>query len=65
MMDAKVRDYPDLLKRGAGVVNTNNDDYLRAKSRIKQSKRIETLEKDVQTINSKLDLLLSLLTDKQ
>ena len=64
-MDAKVRDYPDLIKRGAGVVNTNKDDYLRAKSRNKQAKRLDILEDEVKSVHNKLDVLIALLTEKK
>lgn len=62
---AKVRDFPDLIKRGGGVVNTNNDEYLRAKSRNKQAKRIDKLEQDVRDVHTKLDLLIALMTEKK
>ncbi|WEM34261.1 hypothetical protein [Xanthomonas phage X1] len=64
-MDAKVRDYPDLIKRGGGVVNTNHDEYLRAKARLKQAKRIDNLESEVRGLHSKLDILIGLLQHDQ
>jgi hypothetical protein len=62
-MEYKVKDYPDLLKREGGVINKNNDDYLRAKSRLKQSKRIDTLENEVRGLHSKIDTLIELLNN--
>lgn len=62
-MDYKVRDFPDLIKREGGIVNTNRDDYLRAKSRQKQAKRIDNLEEEVRGLHSKIDMLIGLLTN--
>lgn len=64
-MDARVKDYPDLIKRGAGVVNTNTDEYHRAKARLKQAKRIDNLESEVRGLHSKLDTLIGLLQNAQ
>ena len=64
-MDYKVRDYPDLIKREGGVVNKNTDEYLRAKSRLKQAKRIDNLENEVRGLHSKLDQLLELFSNAQ
>lgn len=63
-MDAKVRDYPDLIRRDRGVVNTNADDYLRAKSRIRQQKRIDNLENDLNEVSKKLDIVLAMLVNR-
>ena len=64
MADIKVVDYPDLRKRGAGVINNNADEFFRARNRIKQSKRLETLEKEVEEVQRKLDILIDLLSKK-
>lgn len=64
MADIKVQDYPDLRKRGAGVINNNADEFFRARNRIKQATRLETLEKDVLDVQRKLDLVIELLTRK-
>ncbi len=64
-MDIKVRDFPDLIKRGAGVVNTNKEEYNRAKVRIKQAKRLDALEDEVKGLGNKLDHLIALLTEKR
>jgi len=63
-MDAKVRDYPDLIKRGAGVVNTNHDEYHRALSRNQQARRVDDLEKEVSALHIKMDKLIELLVSK-
>lgn len=60
-MDAKVQDYPDLIKRNGGVVNTNVDEYQRARMRAQQVKRINTLESKVESMDGRLSEILSLL----
>ena len=62
-MEYKVKDYPDLIKREGGIVNKNNDDYLRAKMRAKQSRRIDSLENEVRGLHTKLDKLMELLSN--
>lgn len=61
MDEYKVRDFPDLIKRGGGVINTNQDEYHRAKARLMQAQRIDNLEGEVRGLHSKLDLLVELL----
>jgi hypothetical protein len=60
-MEYKINDFPDLIKRGAGVINTNQSEYHRAKARIQNAKRIDNLEGEVRDIHKKLDILLGLL----
>lgn len=60
-MDAKVKDFPDLIKRNGGVVNTNHDHYLRAKMRIRQADRLERLEENVAGMQKTLDAILTLM----
>lgn len=62
MTDIRVKDHPDLVKRGAGVINKNFDDYQRALARSKQAKRIDELEDKITDMSSKLDLLIKALT---
>lgn len=58
---AKVRDYPDLIKRNGGVVNINQAEYARAKQRHQHTHRLEKLETKVCSMESKLGDILELL----
>lgn len=54
----KVKEYPDLRKSGAAVVNVNSSEYRRALKRRENEKKIEELDKEVRSLSSKLDLIL-------
>lgn len=60
-MEAKVKDYPDFIKRGGGVINTNANEYARAKARAYQFKRIDNLEDKMCDMQIKLGEIMSLL----
>lgn len=64
-MDIKVRDYPDLVRRGAAIINTNRDEYLKAQIRAQKIKRDKELESRVDSLENKLDLILNLLQGKK
>lgn len=61
-MDIKIEGYPELRRRGAGVINTDRDEYLRALNRNKQGKRIDDLEEKIEDLSGKVDKLLQILT---
>lgn len=61
MSDVKIHDYPDLRKRGAGVVNVNDREYRLALARKtgaeenkKLKSRVENLERQLAAILEKL-----------
>lgn len=58
---AKVHDYPGLTKGSGFVTNTNNDDYQRALTRLKQGREARELRQRVDSLESKLDLILKAL----
>lgn len=60
---AKVKDYPDLVKKDGGVINVNQDEYIRAKTRQKQQMRFAQLENKVNSMEENLHSILSLLND--
>lgn len=64
MDGAKVKDYPGLVRPtgSGGIVNVNRDEYERAQARAKKSKRDKNLELRVESLESKLDKILDLLT---
>lgn len=62
VVEAKVADYPDLVKRNGGVINTNHSEYVRAKLRNVQANRLNKLEADVCEMGTKLGDILSLLS---
>lgn len=62
MTDIKIEGYPELRRRGAGVVNTDREEYLRALNRNKQGKRIDDLEDKIEDLSGKVDKLLQILT---
>lgn len=61
MKEAKVKDYPHLIKRNGGVINTDHNEYARAKTRQNQTMRITKLENQVGDMQGKLGEILSLL----
>ena len=58
---AKVHDYPGLTKGSGFVTNTNNDDYQRALARLKQGREARELRQRVESLESKIDLILKFL----
>lgn len=60
-MDMKVKGYPDLVRRGAAIINTNRDEYRRAQARAQKVKRDRVLEQRVDALEDKLDQILSIL----
>lgn len=58
---AKVHDYPGLTKGSGFVTNTNNDDYQRALTRLKQGREARELRQRVDSLESKIDLILNFL----
>jgi hypothetical protein len=57
----KVNDYPDLIKRSGGVINTNFTEYAKCKKRLLKAKEFDTLKDRVDGLDSKLDMILNLL----
>lgn len=64
MVTAKVVDYPDLEKRNGSVINGNSIDYKRALARNASRSKQKALEQRVENMESKLDLILLLLENK-
>lgn len=64
MITAKVVDYPDLAKIGAFVVNGNSGEYRKALARHAAHTKQKALEQRVESMESKLDLILRLLGEK-
>ena len=65
----RVKDEPDLVRSGNGVVqNTNGDEYrsfiIKRNSALENQKRLEHLEKDNKELHEKLDFIIKLLKDK-
>ena len=58
---AKVHDYPGLTKGSGFVNNNNNDDYQRALARLKQGREARELRQRVESLESKIDLILKAL----
>ena len=58
---AKVHDYPGLTKGSGYVTNNNNDDYQRALTRLKQGREARKLRQRVDSLKSKIDLILNFL----
>lgn len=66
-VEAKVEDYPDLIKRNGAVINTNHTEYFKSKIRQAQQNRINKLESEVCSLSKRLDNIIDLLhklTDK-
>lgn len=69
--DKKIKDQPGLVKRDASVINTDKEEYFAALQRRQKDiifkdifERTETLEKKVESIDEKLNLILDLLTGR-
>ena len=60
MNESRVADYPDFRRRGAGIINTNVDEWGRANARRKNAARLDKMEADIGNLNRKIDLLVSL-----
>ena len=58
---AKVHDYPGLTKGSGFVTTTTNDDYQRALTRLKQGREARKLRQRVDSLKSKIDLILNFL----
>lgn len=54
----KIKEYPDFRKSGAAVINVNSSEYRRALKRKENEKKIEELDKEVRSLNMKLDMIL-------
>lgn len=62
-MDIRIEGYPELRRRGAGVINTDRDEYIRALGRNKQGKRLDDLENRIDDLGVKVDKLIQILTE--
>ena len=69
--DKKIKDQPGLVKRDASIINTDKDAYLAALKRRERENLVENLaaktqelEEKVDSIDEKLNLILSLLKEK-
>lgn len=51
---ARVQDYPNLRRSGAGVVDVDDQSYRAALARVEQAKRIDRLEKSTQEMREEL-----------
>lgn len=60
--DMKVEGYPNLRRRGAGVVNTDVDGYRQHMHRRSQASRLHHLEEQVLDMKAKLDFIYEALT---
>jgi hypothetical protein len=65
MMEEVVKDNRDYVRiDGSFIVNRNDNDYRAALMRRKTSNRFETIEKRVESLESKLDQIIKLLSEK-
>jgi len=62
-ISSKIRDHKDLVRPavGGGVVNTNREEWLKAKRRLEQVEKQKQLETRVSALEGKLDLIIGLL----
>lgn len=69
--DKNIKNHPSLVKRGGSVINKDKDEYLAALARREKDKTLDNLilktkelEEKVDSIDDKLNLILSLLKEK-
>lgn len=54
--EARVEQYPDLVKKGGVfVVNTNSEEYRKAQARIVKTKKERNMESRITALESKID----------
>ena len=63
MNDAKVKNHPELVRRGGAIINTDNKEYERALARRKQAARIDRLENAVMSMSETVNSMARILED--
>lgn len=64
MEKSKVKDFPDLMKIGSGVINTNDTQFKAAKARALMGSRIKSLEAKVDGMQNNINQILEILKNR-
>lgn len=62
-IEHKIKDYPHLRKVNGAVINKDDRAYAQAKAQAKASGRLRQLEMQVNTMSSKIDDIIGLLSN--